>query len=114
MADSQQASLLIVDDDGANRMALEEALGSLGARVVSAASGEEALRRVLEDDFAAIVMDVRMPGIDGFTAAKLIRERARSRHTPIIFMTSALEDFSNMFRGYRAGAVDYLAKPIVP
>lgn len=114
MADSLQASILIVDDDASNRMALEESLGQLGSRVVAASSGEEALRRVLEDDFAAIVMDVRMPGIDGFTTAKLIRERARSRHTPIIFMTSALEDLTNMFRGYRAGAVDYLVKPIIP
>ena len=109
-----QASILVVDDDAANRMALEESLRPLGARLVTASSGEEALRRVLEDDYAAILMDVRMPGIDGFTTAQMIRERARSRHTPIIFMTSALEDLHNMFRGYRAGAVDYLTKPIIP
>jgi signal transduction histidine kinase len=108
------ASVLVVDDDAANRLALQEALATLGARIVMASSGEEALRRVLEDDFAAILMDVRMPGIDGFTTASLIRERARSRNTPIIFMTAALEDVGNMFRGYRAGAVDYLAKPVVP
>jgi signal transduction histidine kinase len=107
------ASVLVVDDDAANRLALQEALATLGARIVMASSGEEALRRVLEDDFAAILMDVRMPGIDGFTTASLIRERARSRNTPIIFMTAALEDVGNMFRGYRAGAVDYLAKPVV-
>lgn len=111
---SAQASVLVVDDDAANRMALQEALASLGARLVMAASGEEALRRVLEDDFAAILMDVRMPGIDGFTTAALIRERSRSRNTPIIFMTAAMEDVGSMFRGYRAGAVDYLAKPVVP
>jgi CheY-like chemotaxis protein len=92
----------------------EEALATLGARIVMASSGEEALRRVLEDDFAAILMDVRMPGIDGFTTATLIRERARSRNTPIIFKTAAMEDVGAMFRGYRAGAVDYLAKPVVP
>jgi signal transduction histidine kinase len=108
------ASVLVVDDDAANRLALQEALSTLGARIVMASSGEEALRRVLEDDFAAILMDVRMPGIDGFTTATLIRERARSRNTPIIFMTAAMEDLSSMFRGYRAGAVDYLAKPVVP
>ena len=108
------ASVLVVDDDAANRLALQEALASLGARIVMASSGEEALRRVLEDDFAAILMDVRMPGIDGFTTATLIRERARSRNTPIIFMTAAMEDVGAMFRGYRAGAVDYLAKPVVP
>jgi signal transduction histidine kinase len=111
---SAGASVLVVDDDAANRLALQEALATLGARIVMASSGEEALRRVLEDDFAAILMDVRMPGIDGFTTASLIRERARSRNTPIIFMTAALEDVGNMFRGYRAGAVDYLAKPVVP
>ena len=114
MGESGHASVLVVDDDAASRLALQEALASLGARLVVASSGEEALRRVLEDDFAAILMDVRMPGIDGFTAASMIRERARSRNTPIIFMTAALEDMSAMFRGYRAGAVDFLAKPIIP
>ena len=113
-SNSTHASVLVVDDDAANRMALQEALVSLGARLVMASSGEEALRRVLEDDFAAILMDVRMPGIDGFTTAAMIRERARSRNTPIIFMTAAMEDVGSMFRGYRAGAVDYLAKPVVP
>jgi signal transduction histidine kinase len=113
METSASASVLVVDDDTANRMALQEALSPLGARLVMASSGEEALRRVLEDDFAAILMDVRMPGIDGFTTATLIRERARSRNTPIIFMTAAMEDVGSMFRGYRAGAVDYLAKPVV-
>jgi signal transduction histidine kinase len=114
MADSQRASILIVDDDGANRLALEQALQPMGARVVMAASGEEALRRVLGDEFAAILMDVRMPGIDGFTTAAMIRERNRSRNTPIIFMTSEHENLGSMFRGYQAGAVDYLVKPIQP
>src|SRR5688572_33024330 len=114
MSTGTQASILIVDDDRGSLLAMEEVLGGLGARLVTAGSGEEALRRVLEDDFAAILMDVRMPGIDGFTTASLIRERARSRNTPIIFMTAALEDVGNMFRGYRAGAVDYLAEPVVP
>ena len=107
-------SILIVDDDSANLMALKEVLIGLGARVVTAGSGEEALRRVLEEDFAAILLDVRMPGIDGFTTASMIRERKRSRYTPIIFMTAAQEDLSSMFKGYRAGAVDYIVKPIIP
>ena len=114
MTNSMTASILIVDDDRANLVALEEVLGSLGARVVTAASGEEALRRVLEEDFAAILMDVRMPGIDGFTTAKMVRERKRSRYTPIIFMTAAQEDLSSMFKGYRSGAIDYIVKPIIP
>ncbi len=114
MADSPHASLLIVDDDGASLLALEAALRPLGSRVVTARSGEEALRKVLEEDFAAILMDVRMPGIDGFTTARLIRERKRSRHTPIIFLTAAQEDLASMFRGYQAGAVDYIVKPVIP
>ncbi|HUI98769.1 MAG TPA: response regulator [Usitatibacter sp.] len=114
MADSPHASLLIVDDDAASLVALEAALRSLGSRIVTARSGEEALRKVLEEDFAAILMDVRMPGIDGFTTARLIRERKRSRYTPIIFLTAAQEDLASMFRGYQAGAVDYIVKPVIP
>jgi signal transduction histidine kinase len=111
--DASSHSILIVDDDAANRLALEEILKPVGVRAVMASSGEEALRRVLEEEFAAILMDVRMPGIDGFTTASMIRERNRSRNTPIIFMTAALEDMTSMFKGYRAGAVDFLVKPIV-
>lgn len=114
MTDAHYASILVVDDDAANRLAMEEVLKAMGVHIVMAASGEEALRRVLEDDFAAILMDVRMPGIDGFTTASMIRERARSRNTPIIFMTAAQEDMGAMFRGYRAGAVDFMVKPVVP
>ncbi len=114
MAEDLQASILIVDDDRATRMAMEEALRSLGARMVPASSGEEALRRVLDEDFAAILMDVRMPGLDGFTTARMIRERSRSRNTPIIFLTSAREDLDTMARSYRAGAVDYIEKPPLP
>src|SRR6187402_2605657 len=109
-----QASILIVDDDRGSLLAMEEVLRSLGARLVTASSGEEALRAVLEDDFAAILMDVRMPGIDGFTTARMIRERSRSRNTPIIFLTAAQEDLSATFRGYQAGAVDYMVKPVIP
>lgn len=114
MGANPQASILIVDDDLATRAAMEEALHSLGARRVMASSGEEALRKVLDDDFAAILMDVRMPGIDGFTTARMIRERARSKNTPIIFMTSFHEDLASMFKGYQAGAVDYIVKPVIP
>lgn len=109
-----QASILIVDDDRGSLLAMEEVLRSLGARLVTVSSGEEALRAVLGDDFAAILMDVRMPGIDGFTTARLIRERSRSRNTPIIFLTAAQEEISAQFKGYRAGAVDYIVKPVIP
>ena len=84
MGDSIRASILIVDDDPASRVAMREVLSTLGSRLVIADSGEQALRHVLEEDFAAILMDVRMPGIDGFTTARMIRERKRSRYTPII------------------------------
>ena len=109
------ASVLIVDDDFASLMGMRELLRTMGARLVTASSGEEALRKVLEEDFAAILLDVHMPGIDGFTTAKLIRERKRTRYTPIIFLTAAApEDVGTMFRGYQAGAVDYIVKPVIP
>jgi signal transduction histidine kinase len=114
MNDSLHASILIVDDDRGSQVAMQEVLATLGARLVTASSGEEALRCVLDDDFAAILMDVRMPGIDGFTTARMIRERKRSRYTPIIFLTAAVEDLATMFRGYQAGAVDYINKPVIP
>ena len=110
--ESFQASVLIVDDDGVSRTALSEMLKPLGARVVCAASGEEALRRVADETFAAILMDVRMPGIDGFTTARMIRDRG-GPHMPILFLTAAKEDVAGMVKSYRAGAVDYMEKPVV-
>ena len=114
MSDSHQASILIVDDDPASLAVMQEILANQGARLLTATSGEEALRKVLDDDFAAIIMDVRMPGIDGFTTASMIRERKRSKYTPIIFVTAHAEDVSTMFRSYRAGAVDFISKPVIP
>src|SRR5215212_9546075 len=115
LPDSAVAHVLIVDDDASSLLAMKELLHTLGARLVTARSGEEALRKVLEADYAAILLDVHMPGIDGFTTAKLIRERKRSRYTPIIFLTAAApEDLATMFRGYQAGAVDYIVKPVIP
>jgi len=111
---STQACILVVDDDPKNRMAMEALLRSSGHDVVLAESGEDALRWVLKRDFAAILMDARMPGVDGFTTARTIRERERSRTTPIIFLTGAYEDLLSVSRGYEAGAVDYMVKPIVP
>ena len=114
MNDASHASILIVDDDPASLTVMQEILAGQGARLVTAGSGEEALRKVLEDDFAAILMDVRMPGIDGFTTASMIRERKRSRYTPIIFVTAHAEDLGSMFKSYRAGAVDFIVKPVIP
>ena len=97
-----QASILAVDDDTRSLMALQGLLADMSLRVVTAKSGDEALRCVLKQDFAVILMDARMPGVDGFEAARLIRERERSRHTPIIFLTSAYEDTPSVTRGYEA------------
>ena len=114
MSVSSVASILIVDDDRRNLMALQELLQGLGQNLVLADSGEEALRCVLKQEFAVILLDVRMPGVDGFETARLIRERQRSRHTPVIFVTAATEEVGSMFRGYEVGAVDYIVKPLIP
>ncbi len=105
--------ILLVDDNPENLISLEATLESLGQALVSARSGMEALRFLLEDDFAAILLDVKMPDMDGFQTAELIRARKRSRHTPILFLTGYKND-EHLFRGYDLGAVDFLFKPIVP
>src|SRR5438067_1163611 len=109
-----QAKILLVDDEPKSLFALQELLSTLGQNLMIAQSGEEALRLALKNDFAVILLDVRMPGIDGFETARLIRNRERSRLTPIIFLTAASDDMPSMFRGYEVGAVDYLLKPVVP
>jgi len=109
-----QASILAVDDDTRSLMALRGLVSEMSLSLVAAKSGDEALRCVLKQDFAVILMDARMPGVDGFEAARLIRERERSRHTPIIFLTSAYEDAPSVTRGYEVGAVDYIVKPLIP
>ncbi|HZS35539.1 MAG TPA: response regulator [Polyangia bacterium] len=108
------APLLLVDDRVANLIALEAVLAPLGEQMVRATSGEEALRRVLEREFAVILMDVQMPGLDGIQTAELIKRRERSRRIPIIFLTAIHRDPSYVFRGYEKGAVDYLLKPFEP
>ncbi|HET9450428.1 MAG TPA: response regulator, partial [Aggregicoccus sp.] len=107
-------SILIVDDHPANLLALEATLAPLGQRLVRATSGPEALRHLLEEDFACIVLDVQMPGLDGFQTARLIKERERSRHTPLIFLTAVYRDPSYVLQGYAQGAVDYILKPVDP
>ena len=109
-----QAKILVVDDEPKSLFALQELLSQLGQNLMIAQSGEEALRLALKNDFAVILLDVRMPGIDGFETARLIRARERSRSTPIIFLTAAADEMTSMFRGYEVGAVDYLMKPVVP
>jgi PAS domain S-box-containing protein len=111
---TDQARLLLVDDRPENLLALEAILEPLEAELVRASSGEEALRRLLHDEFAAILLDVQMPGMDGFQTAELIKQRERTRHVPILFLTAISKDAEHVFRGYSTGAVDYLMKPFDP
>ena len=108
------ANLLLVDDRADKLLALEAVLSSLGQNIVKATSGKEALRHLLHQDFAVILMDVSMPCMDGFETAALIRQRANSEHTPIIFVTSINTSENHVARGYSLGAVDYILTPIVP
>jgi len=105
--------ILVVDDQRENRIAIEAILEDVAGRVVMAASGEEALRTMLQHDFAVVLMDVRMPGLGGIETARLIRERKRSRHTPIIFVTAHGNDDAEVQSAYALGAVDFLTKPLV-
>jgi PAS domain S-box-containing protein len=109
-----RANLLLVDDREENLLALEAVLEPLGHRLVSVTSGSAALKELLLDDFACILLDVQMPELDGFQLATLIKERRRSRHIPIIFVTALSKDETHVYRGYSAGAVDYIFKPIDP
>jgi signal transduction histidine kinase/DNA-binding response OmpR family regulator len=108
------AKVLIVDDDERNAFAARQALEVLGHEVVVARSGEEALRKVLVDEFAVILMDLHMPGMDGYETARLIRERPRTRDTPIVFLTAVFRDEAHVFQAYTAGAVDMVFKPVDP
>jgi CheY-like chemotaxis protein len=108
------AGILLVDDQESNLIALEAVLQAPGYGLVRAASGEEALRRLLHDDFAVVLLDVQMAGLDGFETARLVRSRERSAHTPIIFLTAYESPGFTPARAYTLGAVDYLIKPIVP
>ncbi|NWF59350.1 MAG: response regulator [Fischerella sp.] len=112
MSFESKVNVLLVDDHPENLLALEAILGSLGQNLVRATSGAEALRHLLNQDFAVILLDVQMPDMDGFETAALIRQRERSRHTPIIFITAFSTNDNMVFRGYSLGAVDYLFKPI--
>lgn len=109
-----KASILLVDDREENLDVLEAILRDLGQNLVRARSGQEALRLLFDRDFAVILLDVRMPGMDGFETAELIRKRQRSRNTPIIFITAADATEEQLARGYSAGAVDFIFKPYLP
>src|SRR5947209_15831504 len=111
---SPAAGILLVDDQPANLLALEAILQPLGQDLVRAHSGDEALRRLLGGDFAAVLLDLQMPGLDGFETARLIRSRDRNRHLPILFLTAHEAADFPVARAYALGAVDYLVKPLVP
>jgi CheY-like chemotaxis protein/HPt (histidine-containing phosphotransfer) domain-containing protein len=109
-----QANILVVDDERHSLVAMRQLLSGPDRNVLAVGSGKEALRQILKTDFALILLDIRMPVMDGFETAALIRKLKRSRHTPIIFLTAALEDAQSVFRGYEIGAVDYILKPVNP
>ena len=113
MKTTEPVNILVVDDMPEKIMAIEATLGELGQNIVKAYSGREALRCLLKDDFAVILLDVNMPEMDGFETAALIRERKRSEHTPIIFVT-AFNDDVQIAKGYSLGAVDFISTPIDP
>src|SRR4051812_34478391 len=110
---TEKINILVVDDLPEKILVLESVLEDLGQNIVTALSGEEALKRVLEQEFAVILLDVNMPGMDGFETATLIRRRKKSAHTPIIFIT-AFADEMHTAQGYQLGAVDYIFSPVVP
>ena len=111
---THQAKILLVDDRAENLLALEAILSSLDQELVFARSGEAAVEAAVADDFAVILLDVVMPGMDGFETAAQIKERGRAQDVPIIFLTAAGADPELAFRGYAAGAVDYISKPFDP
>src|SRR3954466_7549361 len=106
--------ILLVDDRPENLLALEAILEPLGNTLIRAQSGEEALRAVLNHDFACILLDVQMPGMNGFEVARIVKSRERTRHIPIIFLTAISKEDEYVFTGYSVGAVDYLFKPFQP
>jgi two-component system sensor histidine kinase/response regulator len=109
-----KASILIVDDDANKLVALRSVLDPLGENIVEARSGTDALRSLLREDFAVILLDVRMPIMNGFETAEMIRQRPSSELTPIIFVTALDQAETNMTRGYELGAVDFVFAPVVP
>ncbi|WP_406287120.1 two-component system response regulator [Embleya sp. NBC_00896] len=111
---TEKAKILLVDDRQENLLALEAILSALDQTLVRAHSGEEALKALLTDEFAVILLDVQMPGMDGFETAAHIKRREKTRDIPIIFLTAINHGPHHTFRGYAAGAVDYISKPFDP
>lgn len=111
---TQKVNILMADDHPENLLALEAVLSSPNYNLISATSGKEALKCLLKDEFAVILLDVQMPGLNGFETAKLIRAREKTKHTPIIFITAISQDSDHVKRGYSVGAIDYIFKPFHP
>ena len=111
---AEKAKILLVDDRAENIVALEAILSSLNQTLVPARSGDAALKALLSDEFAVILLDVLMPGMDGFETAAHIKRRPKTRDVPIIFLTARNAEPDYAFRSYSAGAVDYIAKPFDP
>jgi CheY-like chemotaxis protein len=114
MTGRQVARVLAVDDRRDNLLALQAILEGLPIEIVSVTSGEDALKRLLVEDYAVILLDAHMPGMDGFETAGHVKQRERTRHIPIVFLTAVDYDPHLAFRGYQAGAVDYITKPFDP
>ena len=108
------AKILLVDDRPENLLALEAILQGLGHDLIKATSGEDALKRLLVEDVAVLLLDVQMPGMDGFETAAHVKRREKTRDIPILFLTAIDGEAHQAFRGYAAGAVDYLSKPFDP
>src|SRR6187431_2731104 len=111
---AERSNILIVDDRLDKRVVFRTILEELEQNIVTASSGEEALRWLLDNECAVILLDVNMPGLDGLETAELIRNRRKSAHTPIIFVTADFNDDAHLKRGYALGAVDYIGSPVVP
>ena len=112
--DNQTVNILMVDDREENLLALEAVLSSPKYNLIKAISGEQALKSVLKEDFAVIIMDVQMPGLNGFETAQMIRRREKTKAVPIIFMTALSQTNENILQGYSVGAIDYIIKPFDP
>ena len=108
---SERARVLVVDDDERNLLAIQTVLEDIG-EIVVARSGEEALRHLLKGEFAVILLDVYMPGLDGYETAQIIRSREQSKRIPIVFLSAVNKETEHLIRGYSMGAVDYVFKPV--
>src|SRR5690348_17079503 len=114
VAEEEKVNVLLVDDQPARLLSYESILGDLGQNLIRAYSGVEALQQLLRGDFAVILLDVSMPGMDGFETASMIHEHPRYENTPIIFVTGVHVSELDRLKGYKLGAVDYVSIPIIP